>query len=244
MPSLTCSGSGGVFERLALTVPPPSRSTSTDVYGHGDAGHAAVHDREGAHLARGRRASCAAELGAAALGVGVAAVEVERAGVDRLPATRCGGPSSMRQIVDDRNLLAHCGPPRGLRGPQVSPGRGRRAPKVRRWAHASVAELADAPGLGPGLERGGSSSLPARTTISEFPAANFSARTKSPARGIPACRGFLGRSSRAGGIPRGGRFLGRRDSRNEPAKAFRGNAGATRRRLSGDTAVTRRRRLG
>src|ERR1700730_2965015 len=39
--------------------------------------------------------------------------------------------------------------------------------EVTSW-DASVAELADAPGLGPGLERGGSSSLPARTATTQI----------------------------------------------------------------------------
>ena len=38
MPSFTCSGSGGMFERLAFTVPPPSRSTSAETYGAGTPG--------------------------------------------------------------------------------------------------------------------------------------------------------------------------------------------------------------
>src|SRR6185295_7987282 len=92
------------------------------------------------------------------------------------------------QVVDDRNLLAHCGPPPGSRGPQISPER-RTTPRARRWADASVAELADAPGLGPGLERGGSSSLPART--------HSLTHVHSPGskRGDNTCAGYLWRSS-------------------------------------------------
>ena len=85
MPSLTCSGSGGMFDEVAPSpMPPPSRSTSADTYGTGTPGTprcTIVNERTLPVVASLR----ALELGAAALGVGVAPVEVERTRVDRLP---------------------------------------------------------------------------------------------------------------------------------------------------------------
>src|SRR5437879_5773017 len=84
----------------------------------------------------------------------------------------------------------------------------RRGPGHRyRWSAritpAGVAELADAPGLGPGPERDGSSSLPARTGCLSW---DFASETIEPGAVQSASQGIMDRMA---AMTTSGRWVGR-----------------------------------
>ena len=153
IPSCTASGIGLDVDELPFT---DAAAVEVDQRRHvrgGHAGHGAVHDRERADLARGRQLA-ALELGAAAPWRR-RCVGRSRARPSRPPPTH-----QVRRAVVERRGSRRSGSACPFRTSYV----GSHGSAVRQSQdNASVAELADAPGLGPGPARGGSSSLPART---------------------------------------------------------------------------------